>query len=143
LGLQTEYINDGTLFYKIDPLSLNPDSLADFYVYEKMPHNDKRFRFRCLLVDFSSLTKEKLLKVLQTWDDVYIHKLQQKNYKEYIKNNLDYILKHDDIDISKKTDALIYLSTDVIKDTFKTNFTIAADCKKAFENIQKLVSPGV
>jgi HD-GYP domain-containing protein (c-di-GMP phosphodiesterase class II) len=140
LGLQTEYINDGTLFFKIEPLSINPECLADFYVYEKMPHDDKRFRFRCLLVDFSSLSKEKLIKVLQSWDDVYIHKLQKKIYKEYLKNNLDYILSHDDIDISKKTETLIRLSTDVIKDAFETNFTITEDCRNAFENVQKLIS---
>ena len=138
-----EYLNDGTAFHEIDPLFINPEYLTDFHIYEKQRHDEHLFKFRCLLMDMSSISKERLMKLLSSWTQVYIHKKHVPQYDEYLKNNLTYILQHDGIDISKKTDIMADLSTNVVKDAFETTFTNAQDFKKSLGNIQKLVSTAI
>ena len=36
VDLQIEYFNDGTGFHEIDPLSINPEYLTDFSIYETL-----------------------------------------------------------------------------------------------------------
>lgn len=143
MDLQIEYFNDGTAFYEIDPLSINPESLTDFSIYEKQGYSDHQYKFRCLLADSSSIPKQKLMKLLKSWGKVYIHKNQENNYKEYLKNNLAYILKHDEIDISKKTNTLINVSTDIVKNFFESNFANTDDFKKSLDNVQQLISQAI
>ena len=143
MNLQIEYYNDGTLFYEIDPLSINPDYLTDFSIFEKQGYNDQQHIFRCLLLDSSSIPKERLVELLQFRRKVYIHKEQVKNYQQYLKNNLAYILKHDEIDTSKKTDTLISLSTEVVKESIASNFGLTGDNNRSLENIQRLMSQAV
>lgn len=143
MELQTEYFNDGTAFHEIDPLSINPDHLTDFFIYEKLRHENHLYKFRCLLVNSSSIPKEKLVEMLRSWEKIYIHEQQVKNYHEYLKDNLAYILKHKDIDIVRKTDTLVSLSTEVLKESFESNFAVAKACKKVLENTHRLVSEAV
>lgn len=143
LELQTEYFNDGTAFHEIDPLSINPDHLTNFFIYEKLPYENDLYKFRCLLVNSSAIPKEKLVEMLRSWENIYIHEQQVKNYREYLKDNLAYILKHKDIDIVKKTDTLVSLSTEVLKESFESNFAVAKACKKVLENTHRLVSEAV
>ncbi|SDU09009.1 HD-GYP domain-containing protein [Desulfobacula phenolica] len=143
MDLQIEYFNDGTAFHEIDPLSINPENLIDFSIYEKQSCGTQGFRFRCLLVDSYSIPRQRLMELLRFWKKVYIHKKQLKIYNEYLNNNLAYFLKHDEIDIAKKTETLIDLSTDVVKECFKTNFTITKDFKKSIDNVQRLLSQAI
>ena len=143
MELQTEYFNDGTAFHEIDPLSINPDHLTNFFIYEKLPYENDLYKFRCLLVNSSAIPKEKLVEMLRSWENIYIHEQQVKNYREYLKDNLAYILKHKDIDIVKKTDTLVSLSTEVLKESFESNFAVAKACKKVLENTHRLVSEAV
>jgi HD-GYP domain-containing protein (c-di-GMP phosphodiesterase class II) len=143
LELQIEYFNDGTAFHEIDPLSINPDHLTDFFIYEKLPYKNHLYKFRCLLVNSSSIPKEKLVEMLRSWENIYIHEQQAKNYRQYLKANLSYILKHKDIDIVKKTDTLVSLSTEVLKESFLSNFAVTKACKKVLENTHRLVSQAI
>src|SRR6056297_727712 len=111
-----EYFDDGGLFVPIDPLSINPDSLADFALFERNDtKKDGKYRFRCLLKDSSSIPRQRLMDLLRAWEIVYIHKKQRQKYTEYVRNNLEFILKHDEIDVKQKTDTLIKLSTEVVQ----------------------------
>lgn len=143
MGLRSEYLNDGSAFHEIDPLSIDPEYLTNFSIYEKNGYADNLFKFQCLLMDTSSMPKERLMSLLRSWENVYIHENQLKNYNEYLKNNLAYILNHGEIHISKKTKTLIDLSTNVIKEFFETNFAIAEDCKKMLENVQALIAQAI
>lgn len=141
--MQIEYFDDGAAFHEIDPLSINPDYLTNFSIYERKVYNDEVFRFICLLLDSRSIPKERLMDLLKFREKIYIHKQQLGIYQEYVKDNLAYILKHDGIDISKKTDTLISLSTEVVKQSFESNFSMAGSVKKSLENIQRLISQAI
>jgi len=143
LDQQIEYIDDGTVFYEIDPLLINADCLMDFSIYERQPFQDGRYRFRCLLVDSSSIPKDRLMELLKSWGTVYIHTDQVKKYHQYLKDNLAYILKHDEIDMGKKTDTLISLSRDVVKESFECNFSFPWSVRQTLENAQRLISQAV
>ncbi|MDY0220611.1 MAG: HD domain-containing phosphohydrolase [Desulfobacterium sp.] len=140
MGLTTEYFDDGSSFLAIDPLSINPDSLTDFSLFERYPHEKKQYRFRCLLVDSNSIPKERLMDLLRSWGTIYIHKNQARNYGRYVKNNLEFILKHEEINVGEKTQTLINLSTEIIKESFTTNFSSKQESIQAVQNIEKLVS---
>lgn len=139
-----EYLDDGSSFVPIDPLSINPDSLADFALFERNDtKRDGKYRFRCLLTDSSSIPRQRLLDLLRAWDVVYIHRKQSEQYNAYVKNNLEFILKHDEIDDRKKSAALIQLSTDVVKESFQVNFASGRECRNMVENIQHLIARAV
>ncbi len=143
MDLQIEYFNDGTAFYEIEPLSINPEYLTNFSIYERTKFNGHDYKFRCLLVDSSSMPEEKLIKLLKSWKSIYIHESQIENYKQYLKNNLSYILNHDEIDISKKTNTLIDLTTDVIEECFQADFLISRDQDNMLGEVEKLISQAI
>lgn len=140
---QIEHVNDGTAFHEIDPLLINADCLMDFSIYERQPCQDGRYRFRCLLVDSASIPKDRLMGLLKSWGKVYIRKDQINQYHRYLKDNLAYILKHDEIDVGKKTDTLISLSRDVVKESFECNFSFPGMARQSIENAQRLISQAV
>ncbi len=139
-----EYFDDGSSFLPIDPLSINPDSLADFALFERNDTDTEgKYRFRCLLKDTTSIPRLRLLELLRAWDVVYIHRTQRQNYNEYVKNNLEFILKHEEIDDKKKSAALTRLSTDVVKESFQINFASGRECRNMVENIQHLITRAI
>jgi HD-GYP domain-containing protein (c-di-GMP phosphodiesterase class II) len=142
-GFTTEYFDDGSSFFAIDPLSINPEALTDFSLFERYPHKKTQYRFRCLLKDSNSIPKERLMDLLRSWETIYIHKNQARNYREYVKSNLEFILKHEEIDVGKKTQTLINLSTEIIKDSFTANFSLQTESVRAVQNIEKLVSQSI
>jgi len=99
---KTEYIDDGTSFFKISPLSINPEYLTKFSLFERIELSnikDKmKYKYRCLLVDSGSVTKDRLMELLKSWEVVYLLKEQKAVYDEYVKENLHYILNNDRID---------------------------------------------
>ncbi len=143
MDLQIEYFNDGSAFQEINPLSINPGYLTNFSIYEKQAYNNHGYKFRCLLVDTSSMAKDRLIDLLRTWDKVYIHECQVDQYNQYLRNNLAYILHHKEIDISQKTNTLVNLSTDVVKESFETNFGKADECRTSLHKVQRLISQAV
>lgn len=144
MTLQNEYIDDGTAFLRINPKAINPDALADFSIFERFVIKaGKKYRYRCLLFDTKSIPKDKLIKLLQTWEQVYIHRTQKQIYDDYVKRNLEYILKHESIDVGTKTTTFINLSTDLIQESFEVNFGSKGLSPKQFDNIKKLISRAV
>jgi HD-GYP domain-containing protein (c-di-GMP phosphodiesterase class II) len=140
MGLAAEYYDDGSSFLAIDPLSINPDALTTFSLFERYPKTKGLFRFRCLLMDTHSIDKDRLLELLGNWEIIYIHKEEVQSYKAYVKDNLEFILNHEKILPKQKTDTLVALSTDVVKDSFAANFSSQADCARIVENVQKLIA---
>lgn len=65
MALASEYIDDGSSFFVVDPLSINPESLADFALFERYPASDGHFRFRCLLMDTRSVEKNRLMEMIR------------------------------------------------------------------------------
>lgn len=140
MGLESEYFDDGGLFIAIDPLSINPDALAEFSLYERYPIPGGGYRFRCLLTDPTSMAVSRLMEVLRTWDTIYIHKNENLNYSEYLRDNLEFILNHDEIGVKRKTETLVTLSTEVVRESFTANFSSQADAALAIENVEKLIA---
>ncbi len=140
MELAPEYFEDGSSFFAVDPLSINPDSLADFSLFERYPSRDGVFRFRCLLTDIDAVTVDRLKEMLESWNTVYIHNAEAQDYKAYIKDNLEFILNNDAISTSKKTGILVSLSTDAIKETFAAPFVPQAKISETVSNLEKIVS---
>jgi HD-GYP domain-containing protein (c-di-GMP phosphodiesterase class II) len=83
------------------------------------------------------------MKLLKSWGRLYIHNDQIRQYHQYLKDNLAYILKHDEIDVNKKTDTLISLSKDVVRESFECNFSFPWVARQSLENAQRLISQAV
>lgn len=140
VALAAEYFDDGSSFRAIDPLSINPESLTNFPLFERFPSKNGKYRFRCLLMDSKSIPKARQMELLSAWDTVYIHQNQNANYNQYLKNNLEFILKHEGIDVKNKTQTLINLATEVVQESFAANFASQQDCKQIIETIEKLIA---
>ncbi|WP_321493808.1 HD domain-containing phosphohydrolase [uncultured Desulfobacter sp.] len=140
MGLAPEYFDDGSSFFAVDPLSINPVSLTDFSLFERYPPKEGVYRFRCLLVDTGKITTTRLKVMLEHWDTVYIHKRELPAYKSYVKDNLEFILNHKAISVEKKTGILVNLSTDAIKETFAAPFVPQAKIGETVDNLEKLMS---
>jgi HD domain len=138
--LATEYFDDGSSFIEIDPLSINPESLLEFSLFERFVLKKGEYRFRCLLVDARSIPRDRLIQLLDSWEIVYIHCDQNLEYARYVKNNLEFILNHETIDVKKKTGTLINLATEVVQESFAANFASPQDCNQVIENIERLIS---
>jgi len=138
--LASEYVDDGSSFFAVDPLSINPDSLANFALFERYPAKDGNYRYRCLLMDTRSIEKNRLVKMIRKWGTVYIHKKEAGHYREYVRENLEFILNHEDIGVERKTDALMDLSLNVVQESFAMNFSQRADIEKVIANVQVLLT---
>nr|WP_321400638.1 HD domain-containing phosphohydrolase [uncultured Desulfobacter sp.] len=138
--LAPEYFDDGSSFFAVDPLSINPATLADFSLFERHPHQNGIFRFRCLLTDSDTVTVERLRQLLGHWGTVYIHNDEAQDYSAYIKKNLKFILENDALSTSKKTGILVNLSTDAIKETFAAPFVPQAKISETVAHLESFVS---
>jgi HD-GYP domain-containing protein (c-di-GMP phosphodiesterase class II) len=138
--LAAEYFDDGSSFRAIEPLSINPESLTNFSLFERYPLKNGIYRFRCLLMDSKSIPKERQMDMLSSWDLVYLHKNQTASYNQYLKNNLEFFLKHEGIDVKNKTGTLINLATEVVQESFVANFASQQTCNRVIENIEKLIA---
>ncbi len=135
-----EYFDDGSSFFAVDPLSINPATLADFSLFERHPYQNGIFRFRCLLTDADTITVERLRELLGSWSTVYIHNDEAQDYNAYIKKNLKFILDNDALSTSKKTGILVNLSTDAIKEAFAAPFVPQAKINETVVHLEKFVS---
>ncbi len=140
MTLAAEYVNDGRLFFAIDPKSIDPDHLAGFALYERRRYTDDLFRFRCLLKDACSVPRERLIRMLNAWELVYIHQEQRALYRTYIRENLTYILNHDQIGPGQKSASLVASSADVIQEAFKADFASKTETDRMMVNITRLIT---
>ncbi|WDP89885.1 MAG: HD domain-containing protein [Desulfobacter sp.] len=140
MGLATEYFDDGSSFFTIDPLSINPESLAEFSLFERQAHKKGQYRFRCLLMNTRSIERERLLALIGNWDVVYIHRREAEAYRAYLRKNLEFILDHGQISVKQKTETLVATSSEVIKEAFSRQFASKEDLESMVQNVEKLVS---
>lgn len=143
MDLKIEYFDDGTSFQAIDPLMLNPEYLTNFSIFERFPKKDKNYRFRCLIVDKKALTVNKLSALLQSWETVYVHKEQLQYYQNHIRDNLEYILKHDVIDVKKKTQVFTKFAADIIIEVFESHLEGALVSQLAIARVEELISQAI
>ncbi|WP_020589119.1 HD-GYP domain-containing protein [Desulfobacter curvatus] len=143
MGPASEYFDNGSSFFAVDPQSINPATLADLSLFERHPSKDGLFRFRSLLTDTDAVTVDRLREMLGGWDTVYIHNAEAQDYKAYIKDNIKFILNNDAMSTSKKTSILVNLSTDVIKETFAAPFVPQAKISETVDNLEKFVSQAI
>lgn len=143
MDFQIEYFDDGTSFKAIDPIMINPEYLNTFSIYERFPKKNGQYRFQCLITEPDSIPRGKIIELLKSWETVYVHKKQHQYYQEHIRNNLGYILKHDGIDIGKKTQTLTRISTDIIKDVFSKHLSRTGVSPGAIGRVEKLISQAV
>ncbi len=140
MEMASEYFDDGSSFFAISPLSINPSFLMEFSLFERYPHKAGTFRFRCLLKHTGTVETSRLSAVIEKWETVYIHKREAETYKTYIRENIEFILNHEAISEQQKTNTLVALSSEVIKDAFALNFSSKADKDDLVQNVEKLVS---
>lgn len=140
MGLAPEYFDDGSSFFAVEPLSINPANLADFSVFERHPHQNGIFRFRCLLTDTDAVTVERLKELLENWETVYVHNTEASDYNAYIRENIKFILDNDALSTSKKTGILVNLSTDAIKEAFAAPFVPHAKISETVAHLENFVS---
>ncbi|MCG8568391.1 MAG: HD domain-containing protein [Desulfobacterales bacterium] len=140
MALATEYFNDGSLFFVIDPKSIDPDHLAGFALYERQPHRGNQYRFRCLLKDTRSIPRDRLVRLLHSWDRVYMHTAQRRAYRDYVKENLEFILNHDQVAPGHKSRALVVSASDLIQESFRVDLTRDAEAQGMLKNITQFIT---
>ena len=140
LNLQPEYLDSGESFFRINPLTINPDYLPDLFLYERYPKKDRKYRFRCLLTDGRSMPSLKVRELLRSWEVVYLHKKQHTHYRQHVTDNLAYILKHPDLNVKEKAKIFSEASTPVIKDVFDTRLSDDPIGPKTLNRMEDLVS---
>ncbi len=143
MDLQTEYFDDGSSFQAIDPLMLNPNHLSNISIFERFPKKNNTYRFRCLITDTGSMETEKLSRLLKSWEIIYVHKKHLGNYNAHIKDNLGYILRHETIDVKKKTAIFTRVSTEIIKGVFNIQLHKAGPDPDALKQVEKLISNAI
>lgn len=143
MALASEYVDDGKSFVAIEPLSINPDALTDFSLFERYSGHEGKYRFRCLLMDTRSIEKERLMTLLRHWETVYIHKKEAQKYSAYVELNLEFILNHEDIQVAHKTQALARLASDVVAHAFAANFSSGEDVEKVVAGVEVLIRRAV
>ena len=139
MELKTEHYDDGSSFQAIDPLALNPEYMNRFSIYERSDKTDNQFRFRCLIKDPDSIPSDKLARLLESWEVVYIHEKQLNHYEKHIKENLSYILKRENLDIKRKTRAYIKGTSRIIKDIFDSHQQKVTVHPDEINRIEKLI----
>ena len=140
MALATEYADDSDRFLAVNPKSIDPDHLVGLALFERQPVGQGRFRYRCLLKDTRSISRERLIRLLSTWDTVYVHHMHRQAYQNYVKENLSYILEHGEIEPRHKADSLVMASTEVIKKSFEDRCTTREEVVDMVTNVKSLVS---
>lgn len=144
MDLQHEYIDDGSSFIEITPLSLHPKHLTKFSIFGRyqLEHKgeDVRYRYRCLLFDNTSVSANKYHHILKVWKSVYVHKRQGKEFHDYLRDNLHFVLENEDIPLEERTRTLTKISNAVVKEAFNANFDSVNFGTHSYKKIEKLIS---
>jgi len=140
-----EIFDDETNFIEIVPAFLTPSSLTRFHLYEKLQFSGKKgiFRFRCLLNDMGSIPETTLVRILSSWESLFIHKKEMGDYENYLKDNLHFILANKSVDIKKRAQLFTDICSDVIEVVLKENFGFTRFTQGSLANLQLLVSRAI
>jgi HD-GYP domain-containing protein (c-di-GMP phosphodiesterase class II) len=146
-GMDTgdEYVDDGSNFIGIVPTFITPNNLTRFHLYEKLELSGEKgvYRFRCLLKDTTSIPESTLLRMLSSWECIYIHKQEMGDYEQYLKDNLHIILANDSIDMETRSLLFTDLCSDVILGVLKANFGFPRLEPKTLTSLKGLVSKAI
>ncbi|MCP4119699.1 MAG: HD domain-containing protein [Desulfobacteraceae bacterium] len=136
-----DFVDDGSSFIGIVPTFITPGNVTRFHLYERLEPSDRNgaYRFRCLLKDTSSIPESTLIRMLMSWECLYIHKQEMGNYEQYLKDNLHIILTNDNIDMEKRSVLFTDMCSDVIQGVMKSNFGFPKLGKEALASVKDLV----
>ncbi len=141
MDIDGEIVDDGSSFTGIVPTFITPINLARFHLYEKLELSGEKgvYRFRCLLKDASSIPESTLLRMLSSWECIYIHKQEMGDYEQYLKDNLHIILANDSIDMETRSLLFTEICSDVIQEVLKANFGVPKLRSKTLSSLNDLV----
>ncbi len=124
----------GENYFPISPDTLNPDALTDFQVY--LRRGGRFILYTKEREHFSHERKERLVE--NGIDTVYIPYHQQSSYENYVFDNLEYILRDDNIPIEVRSRAFLDTTSRQVSSLFEKRLpTLAQD---SLENIHHVVS---
>ena len=81
--------------------------------------------------------------MLKSWETVYIHKDQEAKYRQYVIDNLSYILGREDIAIAQRAQTLVDVSSHTLAEHFKDAFAESGSVDHLVEGVQQLVSKAI
>jgi len=102
-------------FFPINIKKINPNSIIKFDLYIKTGPKFILYKNRHI-----KITTEDIVRLLDNMvETLYIHKKDKKNYRNYLEENLEEMLKSEQIPIQRKAEALHESAINVIQDVFE------------------------
>jgi putative nucleotidyltransferase with HDIG domain len=101
-------------FFPISIKKINPNSIIRFDLYIKVNNKFILYKHRNFKIPPDDLNR--LLD--SSVETVYVHKNDKKNYRNYLEDNLESLLKSEDVPILRKAEALHESAINVIQDVF-------------------------
>ncbi|MBI9089696.1 MAG: HD domain-containing protein [Desulfobacterium sp.] len=141
MDIDGEIVDDGSSFTGIVPTFITPNNLTRFHLYEKIELSGEKgvYRFRCLLKDTRSIPESTLIRMLMSWECLYIHKQELGDYDQYLKDNLHIILANDSIAMEKRSLLFSDICSEVIQGVLKENFGVSSLGPKTLTSLNDLV----
>ena len=101
-------------FFSINITKLNPNSIIRFDLYLKTGQKFILYKNRHL-----KITAEDIARLIDNAvETLYIHKKDMKDFRNYLEENLEMLLKSEDVPIQRKAEALHESTVNVIQDVF-------------------------
>lgn len=101
-------------FTPINIEKINPNSVINFDLYIKMGRKFVLYKNRHLLID-----REDIGRLLHNAvDTLFIHIKDKKNFRTYLEDNVENLLKSEDVPIQKKAEILHDSAINVVEDIF-------------------------
>jgi len=141
IDINGEFVDDGSSFIGIVPTFITPSYLSRFRIYEKVELSGETgiFRFRCLLKDTASIPETTLVRMLRSWDCLYIHKQEMADYDGYLKDNLHTILASEGIDMDKRALLFTEICSELIHGVMEHSFKFSASTPAMSDNLKKMI----
>jgi HD-GYP domain-containing protein (c-di-GMP phosphodiesterase class II) len=121
-------------FFPINITKLNPNSIIQFDLYIKTGQKFILYKNRHLKISQEDI--ERLID--NAVDTLFIHKKDKKNFRNYLEDNLETLLKSEEIPLQRKAEALHESAINVIQDVFD-NPRSGASIKRSKEVISHTV----
>jgi len=141
IDINGEVVDDGSSFIGIVPTFITPSYLSRFRIYEKLELSGESgiFRFRCLLKETASIPETTLVRMLRSWDCLYIHKQEMADYDGYLKDNLHTILASEGIEMDKRALLFTEICSEVIHGVMEDSFKLSAFTPGMSDNLKKMI----
>ena len=141
IDINGEIVDDGSSFIAIVPTFIASNYLSHFHLYEKLEISGEKdlYRFRCLLQETTSIPETTLVRMLRSWDCLYIHKNEMEDYDRYLKRNLHIILMNESIDMDKRALLFTEICSEVIQGVMEENFRFPRLDRETLKNLKSLM----